>query len=125
MRSISMVSEEDGRKLRNFEAARQEKVKAMLIGMTITDVVFEGSGLSGKTIQELVGEKDGKTFEIRVEANQFYEVIESRIMITEKNGDEVENLITMQTPCDTCKKADCKDRSGRGKFVVDCKVKEG
>lgn len=125
MRSISFVSDSEGEKLRKFEFERQKKIGDLLIGAVITDIVFDDSmGISNKDISGLFVEKDGEKYHITIDANQFYDCIESRLEIT-SNGKEVENLITMETPCDTCKKADsCKDRPKDGGWVVDCKVKE-
>lgn len=126
MRTISMVSDEDGEKLRKFEFERQEKIKNLIVGMTITDVIFDDSmGISNKDIIGLSGVKNGEEYNISIDAHQFYECIESRLMISSDTcGKNVENLITMDSPCDTCKKAEtCKDRPEEG-WVVDCKVKE-
>ena len=121
MRSISMVSDADGEKLRTFEMARQNKIKNLLLGGIIAEVFFDdGMGISGKTISGLSVVKGKEVFHVSIE-DTFYDVIESSLNITGKLGDPVENMIVMPTPCDTCKKPDCKDRTTPGNWVVDCK----
>jgi hypothetical protein len=121
MRTIQMVSDEDGEKLRRFEEMRQGKIKSLLAGAVITDVIFEGGfGIGGKGISGLVAEKDGKIFDISVDSQQYYEVTETRISVCSDAG-EVERMITMPTPCDTCTKKDCKTRSTPDAWVVACK----
>ena len=124
MRSISRVSNEDGEKLRLFEKARQDKIRTLLNGATIADVFFdEGNGLSGKSISGLTLVKSDEVFHVSIEANTFYDVIESSLQITGKMGDPVENMITMKTPCDDCIKEGCATRSKPGEWVVACKDK--
>jgi hypothetical protein len=126
MRTISMVSDSDGEKLRSFETKRQGKIKELLIGATISNVLFdEGIGLSGKDISGLTLAKGDDTFKVSINANQFYDVTETRLLITsqKEDGEEIEKLITMSTPCDDCTKPDCKTRTTPGNWVVDCKEK--
>jgi hypothetical protein len=82
MHSIRMVSNEEGEKLRAEEAARQDEIKNILIGSKITGLTFHGIGITGHTIQELSLEKDGQRWVVQVEAEQFYECITSRLVIT-------------------------------------------
>ncbi len=120
MRSIRMISDADGELLRAFESERQSKVRDLLMGAIVTDVVFHsGCGIDGHTIDGMTLKKDDKLYRVSIEANQFYEVIETRLVI-ENNGTEVEKLITMPSPCDTCTKQDCKTRSKPGEWVVRC-----
>jgi len=122
MRSISMVSDADGKKLRRFEAERQGKIKEILLGATVADVFFdEGMGISGKTISGITLVKGGEVFHVSIKADTYYDVIESSLQITGKLGNPVEHMIAMKTPCDECKKTDCKSRTTPGNWVVDCK----
>jgi hypothetical protein len=120
MRTIQMVSDEDGERLQRFEEMRQGKIKSLLAGAVITDVIFEGGfGIGGKGISGLVMEKDGKMFGVSIDTHQFYEVTETRLDISAE-GKEIERMITMPTPCDTCTKKDCKTRSTPDGWVVKC-----
>lgn len=123
MRTIQIVSDSDGEKLRSFEEARQGKIKDLLLGGIVADVFFEARqvGISGKTISGLTLVKGGEVFHVSIHAEAFYEVIESSLQITGKLGDSVEHMITMVTPCDDCTKKDCTTRSKPGEWVVACK----
>ena len=116
-----MVSDEEGDKMRTFEKARQQKIKELLNGAVVADVFFdEGYGISAKTISGLTLIKGDEVFNVSIETGQFYEVTETRLSISGKMA-EVENMITMPTPCDNCTKPNCKDRTTPGKWVIDCK----
>jgi deoxyhypusine synthase len=80
-----MVSNEEGERLRKEENERQEKIKAQLIGATVTDVIFSGCGITNHTIQELFLDKEGVKYQVEIEAEQFYECITSRLVVTDKN----------------------------------------
>jgi hypothetical protein len=122
-----MISNENGVKLRLFEMERQEKIKKLLNGAILTDVIFDdGIGLSGKEISGLILLKGDETYSVSINAEQYYEVTETKLLITSQSGQgkEVEKLIVMPTPCDKCNKSNCKDRSTPGNWVVDCKEQE-
>jgi hypothetical protein len=96
----------------------------LIKGITITDVIFEDDiGISNKTIKSLIGTKDGEEYRISIDANTYYDCIESCLITNRDKGKEVKYLITMPTACDTCTKMDCKDRSNSDSFVIDCKIK--
>jgi hypothetical protein len=85
-----MVSNEEAKRLREDENARQGGIKAILSGAVITDVVFSGCGITNHAIRELVLRKDNKDYRVEVEAEQYYECITSRLVITdEQTGSEL------------------------------------
>ena len=84
MNTICMVSNEEGERLRGEETARQDRIKEILSGAVITDVVFSGCGITNHTIRELVLRKDAKDYRVEVEAEQYYECITSRLVVTDE-----------------------------------------
>lgn len=83
MKSIRMVSDKEGEDLRKMETTRQDNIRARLKGAAVTDIIFDGLGINNHTIRELFLEKDGTTFVVEIEAEQYYDCIEKRLVITD------------------------------------------
>lgn len=83
MVTIRMVSDAEGKQLQRDEEARQKKIKALLVGATVTGVKFSGSGITDHDIKALWLEKNGVKYKVDIEADQFYTSIISRLVITD------------------------------------------
>lgn len=84
MTAIRMVSKEEGERLRAEEELRQANIKSLLVGCKITDVIFSGCGITNLQINGVVLEKHDQTYSLTYEAEQYYECVIGRLVVTDE-----------------------------------------